>query len=129
MTKKTALKLAIATLSTTNDNDEAVETLQKMVAQLDKSHTPISDERKAMISAKRKEATAQARAELISKVAPILRKYLTEDVTAKELFTLAQSELPSDFSAPKVQNILLREMASEVVKTEAKGKANTYRLA
>ena len=129
MTKKTALELAIATLSTSNDNDEAVETLQKMVAQLDKPHTPISDERKAMISAKRKEATAQARAELISKVTPILRKYLTEDVTAKELFTLAQSELPSDFSAPKVQNILLREMAPEVIKTEAKGKANTYRLA
>jgi hypothetical protein len=29
----------------------------------------------------------------------------------------------------KVQNILLREMAPELIKTEAKGKANTYRLA
>lgn len=128
MTKKTALKLAIATLSTSNDNDEAVEILQKMIAQLDKPHTPISEEKRVAINTKRKEATAQARAELLAKVTPILRKYLTEDVTAKELFTLAQSELPPDFSAPKVQNILLREMASEVVKTETKGKANTYRL-
>ena len=129
MTKKAALELAIATLSTSNDNDEAVETLQKMVAQLEKPHTPISDERKAAISAKRKEATAQARAELLTKVTPVLRKYLATDVTAKELFEMAKEELPSDFSAPKVQNILIREMAPEVVKTETKGKANTYRLA
>ena len=70
-----------------------------------------------------------ARAELVAKVAPILRKHLTSDLTAKELFEVAKGELPTDFTAPKVQNILLREMAPELVKTEAKGKANTYRLA
>ena len=128
MTKKAALELAIATLSTSNENDEAVETLQKMVAQLEKPHTPISDERKAAISAKRKNDTAVARAELVAKVAPVLRKYLASDVTAKELFEQAKAELPDDFSAAKVQNVLLREMAVELVKTEVKGKANTYRL-
>ena len=68
-------------------------------------------------------------AELVAKVAPVLRKFLTADITAKELFEAAKAELPEDFSAPKVQNILIREMAPELVKTEVKGKANTYRLA
>ena len=128
MTKKTALELAIATLSTDNANDEAVKTLQKMVEQLE-NRTPISEEKRAEINAKRKTATAAARAELIAKVAPVLRKYLASDVTAKELFERAKAELPADFSTAKVQNVLLREMAVELVKTEAKGKANTYRLA
>lgn len=129
MTKKNALELAIATLAINDKNDEAVATLTKMVEQLEKSRTPMSDEKKAELSAKRKAATAQARSEMLANVVPVLRKYLATDVTAKELFEQAKGELPSDFSAPKVQNILLREMASEVVKTEAKGKANTYRLA
>ena len=59
---------------------------------------------------------------------PILREVITHDMTAKEIFTAARERLPQDFTAPKVQNILLREMADELVKTEAKGKANTYRL-
>lgn len=130
MTKKVALSTAITALKSMEIVDtEAVETLTKMIDQLEKARTPMSDEKKAAVNAKRKEATAQARAELLSKVVPILRKYLSGDVTAKELFEAAKDELPEGFSAPKVQNILIREMASEVVKTEAKGKANTYRLA
>ena len=129
MTKKNALELAIATLAINNANDEAVETLNKMLEQLEKARTPMSDEKKAELNAKRKAETAKARAELLAKVTPVLRKYLVSDVTAKELFEMAKEELPSDFSWNKVQNILIREMASEVVKTEAKGKANTYRLA
>ena len=124
MTKIEALREALNTLT----NTEAREVVEKMIAQLSKPHTA-SPEAKAKMNAKRKEATAVARAELVANVAPILRKYLTSDVTAKELYEVAKSELPSDFTAPKVQNILLREMAPELVKTEAKGKANTYRLA
>ena len=124
MTKIEALREALNTLT----NTEAREVVEKMIAQLSKPHTA-SPEAKAKMNAKRKEATAVARAELVANVAPILRKYLTSDVTAKELFEIAKGELPSDFTAPKVQNILLREMAPELVKTEAKGKANTYRLA
>lgn len=118
MTKKEALIAAIAALNT-EDDAEAIEVLNKMVEQLSK---PRSDE-------KRKAATASARAELVSKVAPVLRKYLDVDRTAKELFAVAASELPEDFSVAKVQNVLIREMAPELVKTETKGKANTYRLA
>ena len=124
MTKIEALTIALNTIEDT----EARETIEKMIAQLSKPRKT-SDEAKAKQNAKRKEATAQARAELVAKVAPILRKCLTADVTAKELYEMAKDELPADFSAAKVQNILLREMAPELVKTETKGKANTYRLA
>lgn len=126
MTKKDALTAAIAALSQSNENDEVVETLTKMLEQVSKSH-PTSDATKA----KRKEATATARAELVAKVAPVLTKALSsapDGLTAKELFNLTASDLPADFSAPKVQNILLRELAPMVDKIEAKGKANVYRL-
>ena len=123
MTKKEALTIA---LNTVNDT-EAKSVIENMIAQLSKPHVA-SPEAKAKMNAKRKEATAVARAELLAKVAPVLRAHLTEDITAKELFEVAKDELPSDFSAPKVQSILIREMASELVKTETKGKANTYRL-
>ena len=123
MTKKDALTIALNTI----ENTEAKSVIENMIAQLSKPHVA-SPEAKAKMNAKRKEATAIARAELLAKVVPVLRAHLTEDITAKELFEVAKDELPSDFSAPKVQNILIREMASELVKTEAKGKANTYRL-
>lgn len=131
MTKIDALNTAIAALSTDNANDETIEILQKMVAQLSKPRV-ISDEAKAKANAKRKEQTAQARNALMEKVVPVLREALTHTqigVTAKELYDLAKDKLPEDFSAAKVQYILLHEMASEVVKEETKGKANTYRLA
>ena len=120
-----ALTVAIETIT----DPVVVDRLTTLRETLAKRSGHTSDEAKAKQNAKRKEATAQARAELVAKVAPILRKCLTADVTAKELYEMAKDELPADFSAAKVQNILLREMAPELVKTETKGKANTYRLA
>lgn len=102
---------------------EALETIAAMRAQLSKPRT-----NSAATNEKRKAATAQARAELVTKVAPVLRKYLASDITAKDLYEAAKGELPADFTAPKVQNVLLREMKDELIKTETKGKANTYRL-
>ena len=102
--------------------------LSKMAAQLAKPRN-VSNEAKAARSAKQKEATAKARAEMCAQVIPVLREVITTDMTAKEIFAAAQERLPEGFTAPKVQNILLREMASELVKTETKGKANTYHLA
>ena len=138
MTRVDALNTAIDMITNTielngeGDPDEVkltktLEILTKIRDQISKPHTS-SDEAKAKRSAMQKEKTAKARAELISTVAPVLRKYLTSDITAKELFEVAKSELPQDFSAAKVQNILIREMAPELVKTETKGHANTYRL-
>lgn len=127
MTKKSALELAVATLAINSANDEAVEVLNKMIEQLE-SRKPMAEEKKAELNAKRKEATATARKEMIEKVVPVLRKYLTAPITAKELFEVAKSELPADFSWQKVQNVLIRELAPEVNKVEAKGKANTYAL-
>ena len=125
MTKIEALREALNTVT----NTEARETIEKMIAQLSKPRTPVSDEQKNARNAAVREKNAEARKALVEKVAPVLRKHLTSDITAKELFEVAKGELPEGFTAPKVQNILLREMKDELVKTEAKGKANTYRLA
>jgi len=129
-----ALTLAIDTMATSTD-----ETMQKAVEKLTALRTtyqtradkrmPMSDEKKAELSAARKAKTAAARAELVAQVVPILREVITTDMTAKEIYTAASSRLPADMTPNKVQNILLREMAPELIKTEAKGKANTYRLA
>lgn len=130
MTKKNALTIALNALNLVN-TDEAVEaraTLTKMIDSLSISR-PLSDEAKAKQNELRKAKTAAARAELVATVAPVLRKYLTADISAKELFEAAKAELPADFTHNKVQNVLLREMRPELVVTEAKGKANTYRLA
>lgn len=130
MTKKIALTVALNALNLVN-TDEAVEaraTLTKMVEALSTSR-PLSDEAKAKQNELRKAKTAAARAELVATVAPVLRKYMTADITAKDLFEAAKAELPADFTHNKVQNVLLREMRPELVVTEAKGKANTYRLA
>ena len=121
MTKREALELAVATIA----NAEAVEVFNKMIEQLDK-RTPMSDEKKAELNAKRKEATAAARAELIAKVAPVIRKIAITPMTAKEIFDAGKAEFPADFTAPKLQNVLIREMAPELDKVEAKGKPNTY---
>ena len=133
MTKNSALQIVTETinacvLSIFNDGQlekitAALKTVAAMREQLSKPRT-----NSAATNEKRKAATAQARAELVAKVAPVLREYLASDITAKDLYEAAKGELPADFTAPKVQNILLREMKDELVKTEAKGKANTYRL-
>lgn len=139
MTKKMALENAltvlesrIAFLSETDSTADAteaaalratVETIEKMITQLS-----ASPEAKAKANEARKAKTAQARAELVAKVAPVLREALIAPVTAKELFEATKGELPADFTARRVQEVLLREMKPELIITEAKGKANTYQL-
>ena len=103
---------------------EIVKILEKIRDQIAKPRKT-SDEAKAKAKAKR----ADARATLMAQVVPILREVITTDMTAKEIFAAAQERLPQDFTANKVQAVLLREMKGEVIKTETKGKANTYRLA
>lgn len=136
MTYVDALNTAIAIMTAFDEQDEVTEkTIEKLVTmratyqkRAENAQTPKNKEKAEAINAKRKEATAQARAELIATVTPILRKYLTADVTAKELFTKAQTELPEGFSAAKVQNILIREMKPELVRTERKKGGDLYHL-
>lgn len=129
MTKKNALTVALNALNLVN-TDEAVEaraTLTKMIETLSTSHT-LSDEAKAKQNELRKAKTAAARAELVAKVAPVIRAAMTtEPQTAKEIFAKCVG-LPEDFTAAKVQNVLLRELRGDITVTEAKGKANTYNL-
>ena len=129
MTKKNALTVALNALNLVN-TDEAVEaraTLAKMIETLSTSRT-LSDEAKAKQNELRKAKTAAARAELVAKVAPVIRAAMTtEPQTAKEIFANCVG-LPEDFTAAKVQNVLLREMRDSISVNEAKGKANTYNL-
>lgn len=149
MTKVDALNVALSTLTAdsydvkhnaifadgtptihteTYTQQEVREVIEKMIAQLSKSR---SEETKAKQSAARKAKTAQARAEVVAQIAPILREGLThtlQGITAKELFSLVKGKLPEDYTAAKVQAMLLREMRDELIITEAKGKANTYAL-
>lgn len=132
-----ALNTAIAILNSTEAYGEEVEALtattEKLVALRDtierRNEKRGSDEAKAKTNAQRKAKNAQERKVLMDKVVPVLRNHLTSDITAKDLYEVAKDELPSDFSTAKVQYVLLHELSDEVVKTETKGKANTYRLA
>ena len=133
MTRNSALQIVTETINACdlsifsdeqkNKISEALETVAAMREQLSKPRANATE-----ANEKRKEATAKARAELVAAVVPALRKHLSTDMTAKELYDAAATELPTDFNWQKVQSILLREMKEEVIKTEAKGKANTYRL-
>ena len=78
ITRVDALNFAIDTINTYRVNDTAVcEVLTKIRDGIVKANTrKTSDEVKAKQSEKRKAATATARAELITKVAPVLREGL-----------------------------------------------------
>ena len=124
ITRVDALNIAINSIPMDIENPtEVVEVLTKIRDQIAKPRKT-SDEAKAKAKAKR----ADARSALMAQVLPILRDTITTDMTAKEIFTAAQERLPQDFTDKKVQYILLNDMKDEVVKTEIKGKANTYRL-
>lgn len=123
MTYTAAIENAIRVLSTSNENDETIERLQALSAALVKRNAhKSSDATKAKQAAKR----AEARNEVVNEVAPVVfRAVTTEPSTAKEIFERCEG-LPEGFTALKVQYLLLHELAAKVIKTEAKGKPNTY---
>ena len=127
LTRVDALNYAIAAVTNSNEvltnPDEIVEVLTKIRDQIAKPRKT-SDEAKAKAKAKR----ANERAALMKQVLPIIREGIADGGTAKEIFERCADALPADFTANKVQYILLNEMADEVVKTEAKGKPNVYKM-
>ena len=124
MTYAVALSTAIDSIKDTNPEvAERLTTLRETLAK----RSQRSEDSKAKASAKRKTQTAEKRAEMASIVVPVLRKVIDRDMTAKEIFERAKEFLPQDFTVNKIQTYLLREMKDELVKTEAKNKANTYR--
>lgn len=127
MTKHDALVYALNTVMEYKDNDDVREVLTTMIAQLSKPRKT-SDEAKAKASAKRKENNAKERRALCAQVLPILREAAIEGGTAKEIFERCKDMLPMDFTANKVQYMLLHEMANEVDKIEAKNKPNVYKM-
>ena len=124
ITRVDALNFAIDTINTYRTNDTAVcDVLTKIRDQIAKPRKS-SDEAKA----KAKDKRAKARTALMEQVLPIVREGVADGGTAKEIFERCVDALPADFTAAKVQYILLHEMADEVVKTEAKGKPNVYKM-
>ena len=124
ITRVDALNYAINAIDQCTETDaEVVAILEKIRDQIAKPRKT-SDEAKAKAKAKR----ADARAELIAQVLPIIREGIADGGTAKEIFERCADALPADFTAAKVQYILLHELADEVVKTEQKGKPNVYTL-
>ena len=124
ITRVDALNIAINSIPMDIENPtEVVEVLTKIRDQIAKPRKT-SDEAKAKAKAKR----ADARAALMEQVLPIIRVGVADGGTAKEIFERCADALPADFTANKVQYILLNEMADEVVKTEQKGKPNVYKM-
>lgn len=131
-----AINVAIATMTAAEQDETIVKATEKLVAMRDTlvkraeaAKTPKNKEKLDAFNAKRKEANAKVRAELVATIAPILRKYLTKDMTAQELYKAAKDELPADYSWQKVQAMLTRELKPELVRTERKKGGDTYRLA
>lgn len=88
-----------------------------------------SDEARAKQAEKRKAENAAKRAELTAQVIPVIRAAMSnKPMTEKEIFEAAKDGLPIDFTPIKVRNVLLREMASEVVKEDNGRNPNTYHL-
>lgn len=131
MTYTDALDFATVVINSMEQTEQTITALNKIAALRATliKRGERSDEAKEKASTKRKEQTAAKRAELCAQVVPILRDVMTTDMTAKEIFAAAKERLPQDFTVNKVQYILLNDMKGEVVKTEAKNKPNTYRLA
>ena len=136
MTRNSALQIATETINacdlssfTTEQRakiSDALSIIATMREQLSKKRIS-SDESKA----KRKEKSATERANAIKDVLPIVRETVSKNanLTAKEIFEKCSDKLPSNWNSNKVQYLLLHEMKDEVVKFEAKGKANTYSIA
>ena len=106
------------------------ERLTALKASVEKRNsTHGSDEARAKQAEKRKAETAAKRAEMTAQVVPVIRAVMSnKPMTEKEIFNAAADNLPADFSAIKVRNVLLREMADEVVKTDNGRNPNTYAL-
>lgn len=110
--------------------ENIAERLTALKASVEKRNsTHGSDEARAKQAEKRKAETAAKRAEMTAQVIPVIRAAMsTKPMTEKEIFEAAADNLPTDFSAIKVRNVLLREMASEIVKVDNGRNPNTYHL-
>jgi hypothetical protein len=131
MTYVTAIENAI-------NNNLTAETIERLTALRDtlkkRAEAPRwekSQAQKDKENAVRREKNQKARALLMETVIPILTDAMSvnDDYTAVEIYERAKDNLPDNFTANKVQAVLLREMRPNVVITEKKNCPNHYRLA
>lgn len=123
MTYVQALTIALNTMT----DDVAKERVIALRTALERHGK--SDVAKNNASNRRKAQTAEKRAALLATVTPVLRETMTQDMTVNEIFEAAKDRLPQDFTPAKVKNILAREMAPEIIKTERRSGPNLYRMA
>lgn len=114
--KKSVMNAIVATLSNQPSELTVEQILSAVRAELDKAET-------------RKNEAHKARAELVANVAPLLRSVMSsgEPMTAMEVFNATKDALPEDFTARKVQAMLVNEMLNEVT-IDRTQKKNTYAL-
>ena len=131
MTYVTAIENAI-------NNNLTAETIERLTALRDtlKKHAEAprgekSQAQKDKENAMRREKNQKARALLMETVIPILTDAMSvnDDYTAVEIYERAKDNLPDNFTANKVQAVLLREMRPNVIITEKKNCPNHYHLA
>lgn len=134
MTNAIALQNAIDTLSTV----EQTETITATIERLTHMHETLVERAKAIASSekvkaaneKRKAETKAARDALMATVLPVIRSVITtEDKTAEQIYEDCKVNLPADFTAKKVQYILIHELAGEVVKVDNGRNSKTYKKA
>lgn len=127
ITYVTAIDYVLSNYPLPENITDRLTALKASVEKRNASHG--SDEAKAKQAEKRKAETAAKRAELTAQVIPVIRAAMSDKpMTEKEIFEAAASNLPADFTPVKVRNVLLREMADEVVKTDNGRNPNTYAL-
>lgn len=134
MTNTIALENAISVLSTV----EQTETITKTVERLNAMHETLvkraaavaSNEKIKAAQEKRKADNKAARDALMTAVLPVLRSVITaEPKTAEQIYDDCKVNLPADFTAKKVQYILIHELAGEVVKVDNGRNSKTYKKA
>ena len=105
-------------------------TIETMIAFLNGSDTDTAT-LKAELEAELAKLTEKARAnaDLYAAATPVVKAIMsTTPMTAKEIFTACENELPDGFTANKVQYLLLHQLADVVKKHDNSKNANSYSL-
>lgn len=134
MTNAIALQNAIDTLSTVEQTETVTATIERLVHMhetlVERAKAIASSEKVKAANEKRKTETKAARDALMATVLPVIRSVITaEDKTAEKIYEDCKANLPADFTAKKVQYILIHELAGEVVKVDNGRNSKTYKKA
>lgn len=134
MTNAIALQNAIDTLSTVEQTETVIATIERLAHMhetlVERAKAIASSEKVKAANEKRKAETKAARDALMATVLPVIRSVIAaEDKTAEQIYEDCKANLPADFTVKKVQYILIHELADEVVKVDNGRNSKTYKKA